>query len=136
MEPCTEHKQTGGSLVSIGYARTHRNILGKRTALLMHRAVFWDKFGYLPEVVMHACDNPRCINPAHLRGGTQQDNVEDMLLKGRTLKAQPKQRKLSAEQVKYVRGSTLSNRILGTELGVGKGVIEKIRSGATYKDVV
>jgi hypothetical protein len=32
---------------------------------------------------MHACDNPRCINPAHLKEGTVQENVADMDAKER-----------------------------------------------------
>ena len=34
-------------------------------------------------VVMHTCDNPGCFNPEHLVLGTQQDNIDDAMAKGR-----------------------------------------------------
>ena len=33
--------------------------------------------------ICHTCDNPLCVNPAHLFEGTNQQNVDDKMAKGR-----------------------------------------------------
>lgn len=35
------------------------------------------------ELVRHTCDNPLCVNPHHLLTGTQKDNMQDALARGR-----------------------------------------------------
>lgn len=50
------------------------------------------------QMVLHSCDNPRCINPAHLRLGTHMDNMADMASRRRSAGL-----KLTPEQVAYIR---------------------------------
>lgn len=70
-----------GTRLPAGYGRFQKD----KQKSYAHRFVYAARFGALEpsEVVLHACDNPPCVNPAHLSTGTQADNLSDMRRKGR-----------------------------------------------------
>jgi hypothetical protein len=47
--------------------------------VLAHRLSYREFKGPIPDGlhILHSCDNPRCINPDHLRAGTNAENVQD-----------------------------------------------------------
>lgn len=66
-----------GSRQKKGHGHIH---LDGRKKEKTNRVSFFLHHGRWPDPdlwVLHSCDNPPCVNPAHLREGTPQDNVDD-----------------------------------------------------------
>lgn len=102
-----------------------------------HRLSYQWLIGPIPKgkILMHTCDNPSCVNPYHLRVGTQLDNVRDMMEKGRNV---TRTQKLNKEQVleirhRYACGET--QQALADEYGVGVTAISKIVNRKTWKHI-
>lgn len=120
---------------------------GKR--MLAHRAA-WEEVngpipaggGYHGTVVMHICDNRVCCNPAHLRLGTQADNVKDMRTKKRNvdlpvrLGTDHPRAKITPEIVRAIRDRANSAKRLKELYGVNKGTIDNVRQGRCWVHVV
>jgi hypothetical protein len=55
-------------------------------AQLAHRLAWLACHGSIPKglCILHRCDNPGCINPDHLRVGSQADNTADMQARNRS----------------------------------------------------
>lgn len=75
----------------IGATRKGYGVFMFGTAQPAHRMAWFFTWGPIPTgaYVCHRCDNPPCVNPAHLFLGTQADNMEDMKRKGRSRKPVP-----------------------------------------------
>lgn len=82
---------------------------------------------------MHTCDNPPCCNPAHLRCGTQKENIEDKYTKGREdprSGGRNHMAKLTGQQVAEIRSRVACERgvDLAREYGVSKATISEIKN--------
>ncbi len=75
-----------GAISNKGYGSfrfNNKTELAHRVAWILVNGPIPDGVGDHGTCVLHSCDNPRCVNPAHLFLGTQVDNINDMVRKGR-----------------------------------------------------
>ena len=62
--------------------------------------------------ILHSCDNRRCVNPSHLREGTQKENIQDRVERNRTVAPKGESNglsKLTADNVISIRQEALTN---------------------------
>lgn len=139
--------KAGYGQLTHGYAEgEHKNLKGHRVSYEIH-------FGAIPDgmLVCHRCDEPSCANPRHLYLGTWQDNVQDMIVKGRrydTSGANNGQAKITAkiaEQIRkeYAKNDPTFNRYqrrkwsqakLGAKYGITQTVVSNIVNGNYWKN--
>ena len=108
-----------------------------------HRVAYQLYVGEIPEgmCVCHRCDNPSCVNPAHLFLGTKSDNMRDCENKGR--RAHPSgekhgRSKLTEEQVIEIRARRSEgarNIDLAKEFGVSRPTISHIVCYSEWKSI-
>lgn len=129
---------TGGK-TSAGYGVFH---LRRKVVVLSHRASIEMATGEFPGSlhVCHTCDNPPCVNPAHLFLGTATDNMRDAKAKGR-LSMPPRNsdvlRTLTMEQATEIRsryhlGESMPK--LANAFGMTWASIRAIVDNESYKD--
>lgn len=77
---------------------------------------------------LHSCDNPPCVNPAHLRWGTPRDNITDAVLRGRHRANE----RITDEQVVEARRRVAAGERpvdVAADLGVSRCTVERYISG-------
>lgn len=95
--------------------------------------------------VCHRCDNPACVNPAHLFLGTHTDNMRDAAQKGRLVHSAPLRgecapnAKLRADDVREIRriraADGTSHAALARKYGVSEHSIKLVLDRKTWRSV-
>lgn len=124
-----------GSMTKWGYGKV--KVHGRDVAA--HRLAYELANGAIPAglCVLHSCDNRVCCNPAHLRLGTNQDNIADKVAKGRQARTRGETvSKLTAAQVQSIRATYASggtsHRKLAEAYGVSYKQVYRILKGEDW----
>lgn len=122
-----------GRLNHDGYGQfDHHN-----TASVAHRFSWELSFGKIPDgiYVCHKCDNPSCVNPNHLFLGTQKDNMEDMVKKGRGADKRGRKNGKSVvnesivREIRVLYSNGWSYQKIADNFGVSNGCVNHIING-------
>lgn len=121
------------------YWTGYGHIIADKVHYAAHRASYMLYIGDIPDgmVVCHKCDNPPCVNPAHLFLGTKADNSSDMVRKARSARGEKNAKaKLTEDQVREVlrlRKSGLTLQALADRFKVTKKAVHFIITGKNWK---
>jgi len=86
--------------------------------------------------VCHKCDNPKCVNPAHLFLGSQADNMNDKVKKKRAQKGIGcYNHKLTNEQVVSIINDKRIYKDIAKEYGISISLINQIRAGTAWRHI-
>lgn len=121
-------------LNSQGYGQIRIN----HRSVLAHRVSYEAAHGPIQDgqQVLHRCDTPRCVNPAHLFLGTPATNSDDKVRKGRQAKGEALPiAKLSPAAVAAIRASTGYQRDIAARFGVAQSQVSRIKAGKRWRHV-
>lgn len=99
-------------------------------AATAHRAFYAHHISPIPDglLVCHRCDTPACVNPAHMFLGTDQDNSDDKIRKGRDNRYS----KLTVESVLAIRKDQRPLKEVARDYGVSPMTISSIRNRSRW----
>lgn len=110
---------------------------GRYRGRYAHRVSYAFFYGGIPPGmdVLHKCDQPSCVNPLHLFVGTDTDNMQDMIRKGRGNWARGEdsgKSKLTEEAVLEIAYSLETGRKMAAKFGISEVCVSNIRNGVTW----
>lgn len=115
-----------------GYGRMSIN--GKRA--IVHRMALERHVGAAPEdkpYALHSCRNRNCLNYRHLRWGTPQENQDDMIKDGTSLRGKLNpNNKLTPEQALAIRQDVRSTRAIAKSYSIAQATVCDIKSKRSW----
>ena len=104
-----------------------------------HRVSFELYVGAIPHAlhVLHRCDQPACVNPAHLFLGTHADNMADAATKGRWAGERHHLARLSqadAQRIRDLIASGFTQEEVGRRVGVCRSRVGAIARGECWSE--
>lgn len=126
-----------GCLIWLGGSSRYGRIWWQGENRDIHRLIYKIFTGREPEVVRHTCDNTLCWNFLHLVEGSQNDNIQDKVSKGRQAFGERHGcARLTEEQVLEIRASRSTEGRLAMQYNVSCPTIGRIRRYETWKHLM
>ncbi len=126
-----------GSMQNSGYG----NMQPPGKATNDHKTLFPHRFSLMLQGILvppgakvcHRCDVPLCVRPTHLFVGTQRDNIQDMVRKGR--KAGTALTPTKVREIRKMSSQGLPNHKIASRMRVSELAIYRVVTGRSWKAV-
>lgn len=112
----------------------------------VHRIVCKETYGPPPDekpLALHSCDTPPCVNPAHLRWGSNRENIADMDARGRGRRpiirgeqhVRSKLTEADVVAIRAMRAQGVRTKTIALQFGVAARTIAAIAQRKKWKHV-
>lgn len=118
------------------------NMVAARWVYMQHWGIA--KADLIGLVIRHTCDQPRCVNIEHLVAGTQKQNVDDSIERGRHVRGEKHGcARLTEADVRAIRDEYIptkgrkygNGRMLAAKYGISSSQLSEIVRGTSWAHV-
>ena len=124
-----------------GYPKVSDGSRGWKSMVMAGHLVLEMHHGPKPErgVMRHLCHNPLCINPEHLRWGSQKENIYDTMRNERhgrmPVSGAPKLRVFDVRCIRELARMRMPHRKIGERFGITQSMVSRIHLRKSWAHV-